>query len=210
MIDGATMTEAGNVAANGGLRAEELASIEQRVRRLEDAVATLQDTRPIEERVVERLRLTAPVASPVAAPAAGSANVLIDVGRRMLPAAMDVIQNEAAAADAQARDGTHATRPGWLLVDMYAEARAMLFMFIDRRYRMSWAGRLVPLVLFAAIITSWIWCPGAWTLSTVIDPLAVVYVKLVDLVLAYFLFKVLAREAARYRAAASGLPPPLR
>lgn len=210
MIEGATITETGSAVAPEGPRADEVAALEQRVRHLEDAVATLQDTGPIEERVVERLRLAAPVAAPVAVPAASSANAIIDVGRRMLPAAVDVLQNEAAAADAQARQGTPTTRPAWLLVDLYAEARAMLHMFVDPRYRMSWSGRLVPLVLFAAIITSWIWFPGISLLDKVFDPLAVVVIKLVDLVLAYFLYKVLAREAARYRATAPDLPPHLR
>ena len=47
----------GNVMTDGAPRptSEEFVHLEQRVRRLEDAVVQLQDTRPLEERVVERL-----------------------------------------------------------------------------------------------------------------------------------------------------------
>jgi hypothetical protein len=128
----------------------------------------------------------------------------------MLPAAVDVIQNEAATADAHVRQGGPATRPPWLLVEMYAEARAMLHMYTDRRYRMSWGARLVPLALCAAILTSWLWVPFISLLDKVFDPLAVVVIKVIDLVLAYFLYKVVTREAARYRATVPDPPPHLR
>ena len=204
------MSEVGDAVGRAEPRPEGVASLEQRVRRLEDAVATMQDTRQLEERVVERLSRSAPIAAAVAPPPPNSAGMLIDVGRRMLPAAVDVIQNEAATADAHARHGARTTRPPWLFVEMYAEARAMLHMYTDPRYRMTWAARLIPLVLLAAILTSWLWVPFISLLDKVLDPLAVIIIKVIDLVLAYFLYKILTREAARYRATAPDLPPHLR
>jgi hypothetical protein len=209
MMDGAAMTEAGDAVAGADPRLEVVTSLEQRVRRLEDAVATFQDTHQLEERVLERLSRSAPVAAPAAVPGPSSTGLLIDVGRRMLPAAVDVINSETAQADAHARQGPRSTRPAWLLVEMYAEARAMLHMYTDPRYRLTWAARLVPLVLLAAILTSWVWFPGMSVLAS-IPIVPTVLIKAVDLVLAYFLYKVLTREAARYRATAPDLPSHLR
>jgi hypothetical protein len=209
MTNGAALTQVAE-EGSGEPRPEAVASLEQRVRRLEDALATLQDTRQIEERVVERLSRAAPVASPVAVPASASAGLLIDVSRRMLPAAVDVIQNEAAAADAHARHAAAGPRPAWLLIDLYAEVRAMFYMYVDPRYRMTWVGRVVPFVLLAALLTSMLWFPflsAAYQLSAF---LGILLMKPIDLVLAFFLFRILGREAARYRATAPDLPAHLR
>jgi hypothetical protein len=66
---------------------------------------------------------------------------------------------------------------------------------------------LLPLVLLAAIATSWIWLPGTSILPTVVTTLVV---KAVDLLLALVLFKVLHREVTRYRNSSPDLPPSLR
>jgi hypothetical protein len=209
-IESATMSEAGNAVDSTDPHTESMTSLEQRVHRLEDAVATLQDTRQLEERVVERLSRSAPVAAALPPPPPDSAGLLIDVGRRMLPAAVDVIQNEAATADAQARQGARTTRPAWFLVEVYAEARAMFHMYVDRRYRMTWVGRVVPLVLLGAILTSLMWFPFLSTLYTMSAMVGILLMKPIDLILAYFLFHVLRREACRYRETVPDLPPGLR
>ena len=215
MMDGAAMTEAaGDATAGAPPRDEVIASLEQRVRRLEDALAALQDTQQLEERVVERLARAAPPAQPVATPAttpaADSSNLLLDAGRHLLPAAVKVFHAEARAADAQVRAGGQATRPAWLLIDAYAEARAMVHMYLDPRYRMTWTGRVVPLVLVIAIVTSSIWFPGLAAASSLSPFLGILLMKPVDLVLAYFLFRILGREARRYRETAPDLPSHLR
>src|SRR5438045_509828 len=86
--------------------------LEQRLCRLEDAVATLQDTRPLEERIVERVsrRLNRNLTQTVQAP-----GTVVNPGRRLLPAALDLIRTKASAA----RQGT-LPRP-WLLFDAYTE-----------------------------------------------------------------------------------------
>ncbi len=85
-------------APNGEKPAEQSESrslaLEQRVRRLEDAVATLQDTGPLEERIVERVcrRLNRE-----SAPASQESGGVLKAGRQLLPAALDLIRNKADA-----------------------------------------------------------------------------------------------------------------
>jgi hypothetical protein len=206
MIDGTAMSE--DVVGADVPGPEPLPALEQRVRRLEDAVATLQDTRQLEERVVERITRQAPVATPAAVAGPNSAGMLLEASRRLLPAAVDVIQAEARNADAQARQpNPQATRPAWLLVDMYAEVRAMFTMYVDRRYLMTWSGRVVPLVLLGAILTSMFWFPLLSPAFQVSQFLGILLMKPVDLVLAFFLFRILGREARRYRETLPDLPP---
>jgi hypothetical protein len=209
MIDGTAMSN--DLMAPEMPRHEEVASLEQRVRRLEDAVATMQDTRQLEERVVERLTRQAPVATPAAVAAPNSSGLLLEASRRLLPAAVDVIQAEARSADAQARHANpQATRPAWLLVDTYAEVRAMFYMYVDPRYRMTWTGRVVPLVLLAAVLTSMFWFPFLGAAYQVSPFVGILLMKPIDLVLAFFLFRILGREARRYRETAPDLPPAIR
>jgi hypothetical protein len=78
-------------------------------------------------------------------------------------------------------------------------------MFVDPRYRMSWAGRLVPLALAFAFVFSYWWVPG-----TSIPLVGFWLNKAADLAVAFVLFKVLTGEARRYRETAPDLPPTLR
>jgi len=175
-----------------------LLSLEERVQRLEGTVAGLQDTRQLEERIVERLHdrwspgtahairtdLEAPVAvPPVATPAAvDGPPPLAEPPRYHEP-----------------------VRKPWLLWDAYAEARVMILMYVDPRYRLTLMTRILPLVLLALILTSWFWLPGTSVpvIGTLVD-------KVLDLVLAFLLFKVLSREARRYREVSPDLPEFLR
>ena len=59
---------------------------------------------------------------------------------------------------------------------------------------MSWASRLGVIVVLGLIATSGFWDPLAW--FPVVGPWID---KLVTLTLAFFLFKILARETQRYR-----------
>jgi len=65
--------------------------------------------------------------------------------------------------------------------------------------------RFLPLGLLALILTSWFWLPGSSVpiMGTLFD-------KALDLVLAFLLFKVLSREARRYREVTPDLPESLR
>jgi hypothetical protein len=213
-----------------------LRPLELRVRRLEDTVAELEEHRRREgvrlppatfPSPANRPPLTPPAppvppaapAPPVAAPAAAPAALpgvpvatLLGAGARML----------AAADPTLAERGHHF----FLLHEIVAEARAIVRMFVDPRYKLSWWGRLAPLVLVLAFLTSSLWMPwpavaaepvptapgqpaqvqpaqGPSTLRSVAN-------KVLDLVIGFFLFKILSYEARRYRQTAPDLPPELR
>jgi hypothetical protein len=173
-------------------------SLEERVQRLEQIVASLQDTHALEERVAERV--TAQVSTGAGNGVRESVGLLVEAGRQVIPAAVGVLAAPRPVA-------TPATRPPWLLVDIWAEGRAIVRMYLDRRFRLTWQARILPIVLIAAIATSWIWIPGTAILPSIISSLIV---KAVDLVLALVLFKVLHREVTRYRATAPDGPRSLR
>lgn len=177
-------------------------SLEQRVRRLEEAVAVLQDTGHLEERVVERVtsRLSqAPRAIPQ-----DSRTMVLQTARQLLPAALAVVNTGADQAEQQqAYDQPQAARP-WLLFDLYAEVRTMVHMFLDRRYRVTWLGRVGPAVLLVAILISGWWLSALFFflpsfMVTILD-------KIMDLLLAFIAFKILSREVRRYREAVANSP----
>ena len=167
----------------------ELSPLEQRVRRLEETLAQLRGPNGTE------VRVAIPVARPAAATTAG---MLLDAGKRLLGAAATAVKQ----APAEARRAA-------LFWDAVAEARAIVRMYLDPRYRLSWLGRLVPLALVLLIVTSGWWVPGGSipVFGTVFHPLLD---KGIDLLLAFALFKVLGYEARRYRETAPDLPPTLR
>src|SRR5262249_7016059 len=157
----------------------------------EDAVAQLQDTRYLEDRVLERLaargRLTA---------VRDSAGLILDAGRQLLPVAADVIRTETRAAESQARAVPAAAPRTLLPFATFADVRTMVKLFFDRRYGLSWTCRVVPALLLIFILLSQWLVPGAGIplLGPILD-------KLIDVVLALVALKILSREAARYRTA---------
>jgi hypothetical protein len=68
-------------------------------------------------------------------------------------------------------------------------------MFSDYRYRrhMTWTAFLTPFVFLACILMVWFWMP------TSIPVLGILLDKVVDLLLAFFAYKILSRELVRYR-----------
>ena len=77
-------------------------------------------------------------------------------------------------------------------------------MYGDPRYRLTWTGRVMPPVLLVLILIPWHWLPMTGTLATA---LAMIPAKLVDMFLAFLLFKILNREARRYRTIIPQYPP---
>ena len=177
-------------------------SLEQRIRRLEDALAQLQELRAGERRIVNQPPAPRPSSPPQPQPAAAVAPtaVLFDMGKRLLGTASEAI------TPAPAPPATARARAVWFLWDTWAEARAILRMFLDPRYRMPWSARIFPLVLLIAILFSKYWVPGS-SIPFLGDWLLV---KLVDTLLAFVLFKWLGHEARRYRQTSPDLPPSLR
>ena len=98
-----------------------------------------------------------------------------------------------------------AAPPRPLLFEIWAEARAIVRMYLDPRYRISWFGRMGPLVILVLILTTGWWFPLAY-----IPFVGSWFVKIVDLVLAYVLCKFLGHEARKYRQTSPDLPAGLR
>jgi hypothetical protein len=194
------------IAAPVALPANDQA-LEQRIRRLEDALAQLQSQQGIETRIVGQPAPprppSNPPAAPPAAPAAASTAALFDMGKRLLGTAAEAITPTAAPPSPPA---TARARAVWFLWDTWAEARAIVRMFVDPRYHLPWSARIFPIVLLAAILFSKYWVPGS-SIPILGDWLLV---KLVDTLLAFVLFNWLGHEARRYRQTSPDLPPSLR
>jgi len=179
---------------------DSLEQLEQRVQRLEDAVATLQDTSLVEEHVLERVQVLLQARPEAPAPLARSA-----AAQKMYDAARFTAAppNAAPAPATPSADPPAASarlqHPPWLLFDLFAELRAMVLMFFDRHYHTAWTTRLAVFVVVPLVLLSHWWFPFAWVpiIGPVVD-------KLVDLALAFFLYKTLGREAHRYMDACSG------
>jgi len=89
-----------------------------------------------------------------------------------------------------------------LLEELVGEIRTFVRMFFDIRYRMSWFTWLVTVVgLSFALLSHWV-VPFAFVpfVGPVLD-------KVVDLILAFFVYKALSREARRYRQLREGRIP---
>jgi hypothetical protein len=177
----------------------ELSPLEQRIRRLEVALARLQAARSSVPPPRERVTNQRPVPPPAAPAQAPEEKGLLDRVRQSIAPA------DPPAAAPAAGLVPAGLRRHWLLLDAVAELRAMGRMFVDPRYRMSKAGWAVSLGLLVALLFSYWWVPG-----TSIPLFGYWLNKAVDLALAYALLRVLTREARRYRETAPDLPPSLR
>jgi hypothetical protein len=138
-----------------------LASLEQRVQRLEEAVTALQERKPVEVPQVKAgpppLEDRPPPPRPDHPPTASA-----------LP------------------------RTPWLLIDIIGEARCMVRMFFDIHYRVAWYTRIAVVLVLIMILVSNLWL--GW-----VPLLGFILVKVWDLVLAFLAYKILSREARRYR-----------
>jgi hypothetical protein len=177
---------------------EAVAALHLRVRRLEDAVAALQDTNLMEDRLVERVVQRIDHAPDPFAPSGG---LLMGAARMLLPKTIDAAsagEPLVPAADGPANgaptvEGTPAGRPSWVLVEVVRDFRAIGRMLMDYRYRMSWTGRVVvPAAIAVAVLSWWLLSGSFLGVGTVID-------KTIDVVLVVVVYKVLGREVQRYR-----------
>jgi hypothetical protein len=168
-------------------------SLEARVARLEDVVASLQDTQHLEERVTERLsaQLSAKRKKSDSSP-----SIILEAGRQLLPAALQTVREQTDVADVAS--GRPLQHHPWLIFDALAEARAMFRMYFDSRYRVSWIARITPLLGCILLVLSWFLISGIWLVGPIID-------KCFDLVLAFVVYKVLHREVQSYRLAIADL-----
>ena len=191
------MDQPADIPQNNGLP-EPAETLEQRLRRLENALASLQDTHTVEQRIVERVseRLT-----PASGPGVAPTHTEAVAERRMLP--LPGLQLPLPLSP-PGLPLPGAVYQAWLLFDFWNELRAMVRMFFDRRYYVAWTTRLTLLILVPLILLSHFWLPLAslFIAGPILD-------KAVDLLLAFFLYRSLSREAARYRQALAAAGQPL-
>jgi hypothetical protein len=189
-------------------------NLEQRIRRLEDAITLLLEQRNASVRSnvpASNVALTEPptpapvVAPPAAPPVASSATMLLDVSKRLWATAAPQFPTATIPTAPAARPSFRGSLL-WLFWDTWAEARAIGRMFVDPRYHLPWSARLLLMGLLAAILTSKYWVPGS-SIPILGDWLLI---KFVDLLLAFVLFKWLGHEARRYRQTSPDLPANLR
>jgi hypothetical protein len=176
-------------------------SLEQRVQRLEDAVAALQDTHLVEERLIERAEVLLQERAGAASqppPRPPIAQQVYDAGRFAPPRPAAPPAPEPLLLEPPPPLPPVLTR-SWLILDLAAELRAMAAMFFDRSYRTALTTKVALFVLVPAILLSHWWFPFAWV--PIVGPLVD---KVVDLGLAFFLYKALSREAHRYLEKCSG------
>jgi hypothetical protein len=156
--------------------------LERRVRRLEDAVAAIQDTQIMEDRVVERV--VERVEQAPYSPREGS-GVIASAARMLMPKTVDAVPTENAGP-------VEAARTAWLFSGLVNDLRWMLRMFTDYRYRMSWTGRIVLVAAIVAGILSWFVISGLPFVGGILDRVVLVLAGVVT-------YKAMAREVQRYQ-----------
>lgn len=180
--------------------------LNDRIHRLEAALAAMQDTKLMEDRLIERVihRIDqTPTNGTAQTHDDAAAAAMLDAGSRLIPSAMRVIgsQINAATSPTAAPSTSFLSAQSWLLTDMLQEIRTFFVMFVDHRYRTTWVAKIIPLAALALFIMSWIFrYLGSWAILGVFD-------YALDFFLVILVYKTLQREAGRYRAAVAGLPP---
>lgn len=176
--------------------------LEGRIRSLEEALARLEDTHALEDRVVARVTERLPQ---VKVAAADDTAILEERVMARLADRMPAMAAPAADAAAHAEPEPPPFRWGggwssWLLFDMWREARLLVRMMFDHRYHMAWTTRVVALVALPAILTAHWWLPLMffWFPLMWFSPTAELCIALVNLTLAFALYKALSREVRRY------------
>jgi hypothetical protein len=157
----------------------QLEALEKRVEHLE---AAGHDTSGLEERIASRVTDRLPAAPSASPPGPG----LMEAGRRLM-------------GGRRKSAGTSA-RQGWLIPELYAECRAIFWMFLDTRYRLGWTCRLIPPILISILFISWFLLDGRLLyVGTIID-------RIIEIALVVIAYKILSREARRYRDTVGDFP----
>jgi hypothetical protein len=156
---------------------EEITS--DRVQKLEEEISAMRDTmsRFAELVLVELKRIKPPEPPPSPAPLTFSIG-----GMAPIPIAFSTPQ----ALEASKR---------WLLPDLIRDISTTIKMYFDSRYRLRRATQLfVPVVLMLFVFNHFFWAA-----FSAIPLIPLIFEKIVDIVLAVLLYKVLYREMVRYR-----------
>jgi hypothetical protein len=127
-----------------------------------------------------------------------SANFLMNAGRHLVPGALGLASDGSQSPPGSGAGSSAPPRRAWWLFEAYDDLRAMVRMYTDYRYRrhMTWTAFLTPFVLLACILVVWFWMP---TSIPVLGVGLAFLDKVVDVVLAFFAYKILSRELSRFR-----------
>ena len=162
-------------------------ALERRVRRLEDAVAAIQDTHLMEDRVVERVAHRVEHLS-----YQQSSGLIVGAARMLLPKTIDAVpENGSATENGTASPPTQA-RPAWSVLGIFQEFRWVLRMLTDYRYRMTWTGRIVLVLAVVVVILSWFILSGLPLVGGILDRIVLILTAVVT-------YKAMTREVARYQ-----------
>lgn len=173
-------------------------TVESRIQRLEAALAAMQDTKLMEDRLLERV-MTRVDQQPTEN---GTASSLLGAASPLVPAAAQLIASQIGAATSPTAPDTGSifSARTWLLTDLMQEFRTFFAMYLDFRYTTTWLAKIVPLAALAIFALSWIFLRS---LVLVVGP---VLDYAIDLILVIVVYKTWQREAARYRQAVAHLP----
>ena len=176
---------------------------EERLRRIEDAIAAMQDQQAIEERLLERLLNRV-------SPGAAASPRLPDIDPHPVPLpppppshqpSQPVALLESVVADTPAsklfKTAVYARQQasGWLIVDMLRDLYDIGRMYFDNRYRVSRNAKLVPMVVLIVMMLSYLY----FTFMVPLPIINTICDKILNVFLILYLYRYLSREAERYR-----------
>jgi len=88
---------------------------------------------------------------------------------------------------------------GWVFVDLFNEIRLVLAMLFDRRYGLTWTSRGILVAALAIAFTTSVWLAPFGLIPIVGAFVQMVLEKILILLCGGLVFKILHREAKRYR-----------
>ena len=170
---------------------ETVEALEQRVHRLEVAVAAMSDTQLMEDRVVERVarRVETPPVNANGGFMAGASRFFKGESRN------NEAPNDAAAAEPEIIVRESPPKSSWLILEFVDEIRSAMRMFADYRYRVSWPGRVIPVVCIVLAVM-------AYFLTGLVPIVGTPLNYLIDALLVVIFYKSMSREVARYQSGA--------
>ena len=136
------MAEASQTAASPW----QLESLEQRVHRLEDAVAAMQDTRLLEERVAQRIKER--VNGNLSERPSSAAGIIIEAGRHVFPATAEPGGAENSPINGEAAASRSGPSPALAVArDLRRIACHLLDVHRSHLPPQGWTGRLAPIAI---------------------------------------------------------------
>lgn len=166
--------------------APEMETVAERVQKLEQALAALKNTEVMEQYVAERVlnRLTQ---IPADAPDGMASAPLYDGGGSL-------VQSAVLGAVMPQLTSTESAGGGvWSWIPLLNEFRLMFWMYFDARYRLSRMAQFGVPIVIALMVLNYFFIGFAPLIGFIVE-------RIILVMLAVVLYKILAREAVRYAA----------